>query len=41
MQSLLGLQPRGVYLSDRIVAALHQELPADQSSIWQIGYYLL
>ncbi len=27
---LIGLQPRGVYLSDRIVAALHQELPADQ-----------
>jgi pyrimidine operon attenuation protein/uracil phosphoribosyltransferase len=27
---LVGLQPRGVYLSDRIVAALHQELPADQ-----------
>ena len=27
---LIGLQPRGVFLSDRIVAALHQELPADQ-----------
>ena len=27
---LIGLQPRGVYLSDRIVAALNQELPADQ-----------
>ncbi|NBV10617.1 MAG: bifunctional pyr operon transcriptional regulator/uracil phosphoribosyltransferase PyrR [Chitinophagia bacterium] len=27
---LIGLQPRGVYLSDRIVAALHRELPADQ-----------
>ncbi len=27
---LIGLQPRGVYLSDRIVAALHQELPADK-----------
>lgn len=27
---LIGLQPRGVYLSDRIVAALHQELPEDQ-----------
>ena len=27
---IVGLQPRGVYLSDRIVAALHQELPADQ-----------
>jgi pyrimidine operon attenuation protein/uracil phosphoribosyltransferase len=27
---LIGLQPRGVYLSDRIVAALHQEIPADQ-----------
>jgi len=26
---IVGLQPRGVYLSDRIVAALHQELPAD------------
>jgi pyrimidine operon attenuation protein / uracil phosphoribosyltransferase len=27
---LIGLQPRGVYLSDRIVAALHRELEADQ-----------
>ena len=27
---IIGLQPRGVFLSDRIVAALHQELPADQ-----------
>ena len=27
---LIGLQPRGIYLSDRIVAALHQELPADK-----------
>ncbi len=27
---LIGLQPRGVFLSDRIVAALHQELPADK-----------
>ena len=27
---LIGLQPRGVFLSDRIVSALHQELPADQ-----------
>ena len=27
---IVGLQPRGVYLSDRIVAALHQELPADK-----------
>ena len=27
---LIGLQPRGVFLSDRIVAALHNELPADQ-----------
>jgi pyrimidine operon attenuation protein/uracil phosphoribosyltransferase len=27
---LIGLQPRGVFLSDRIVAALHQELPVDQ-----------
>ena len=27
---LIGLQPRGVFLSDRIVAALQQELPADQ-----------
>lgn len=27
---IVGLQPRGVYLSDRIVAALHQELPEDQ-----------
>jgi len=27
---IIGLQPRGIYLSDRIVAALHQELPADQ-----------
>jgi len=27
---IVGLQPRGVYLSDRIVAALHNELPADQ-----------
>jgi pyrimidine operon attenuation protein/uracil phosphoribosyltransferase len=27
---IIGPQPRGVFLSDRIVAALHQELPADQ-----------
>ena len=27
---IIGLQPRCVFLSDRIVAALHQELPADQ-----------
>ena len=27
---IIGLQPRGVFLSDRIVAALYQELPADQ-----------
>ena len=27
---IIGLQPRGVFLSDRIVAALHQELPADK-----------
>ena len=27
---IVGLQPRGVYLSDRIVAALHQELSADK-----------
>ena len=27
---IIGLQPRGVFLSDRIVAALHQELPQDQ-----------
>lgn len=27
---IIGMQPRGVILSDRIVAALHQELPADQ-----------
>jgi pyrimidine operon attenuation protein/uracil phosphoribosyltransferase len=27
---IVGLQPRGVYLSDRIVAALHNELPANQ-----------
>ena len=27
---IVGLQPRGVYLSDRIVAALHQELPAEK-----------
>ena len=27
---IVGLQPRGIFLSDRIVAALHQELPADQ-----------
>jgi len=27
---IIGLQPRGVFLSDRIVAALQQELPADQ-----------
>ena len=27
---IIGLQPRGVFLSDRIVAALHHELPADQ-----------
>lgn len=27
---IVGLQPRGVFLSDRIVAALHQELNADQ-----------
>ena len=27
---LIGLQPRGVYLSDRIVSALQQELPVDQ-----------
>jgi pyrimidine operon attenuation protein/uracil phosphoribosyltransferase len=27
---IIGLQPRGVFLIDRIVAALHQELPADQ-----------
>ena len=27
---IIGLQPRGVFLCDRIVAALHQELPADQ-----------
>ena len=27
---IVGLQPRGVYLSDRIVAALHHELHADQ-----------
>lgn len=27
---IVGLQPRGVYLSDRIVAALSQEIPAHQ-----------
>jgi pyrimidine operon attenuation protein/uracil phosphoribosyltransferase len=27
---IVGLQPRGVYLSDRIVAALHQELSAEK-----------
>ena len=27
---IVGLQPRGVFLSDRIVAALHNEIPADQ-----------
>jgi pyrimidine operon attenuation protein/uracil phosphoribosyltransferase len=27
---IVGLQPRGVFLSDRIVAALHQELTADK-----------
>jgi pyrimidine operon attenuation protein/uracil phosphoribosyltransferase len=27
---IIGLQPRGIFLSDRIVAALHKELPADQ-----------
>ena len=27
---IIGLQPRGVFLSDRIVAALHHELPEDQ-----------
>ena len=27
---IVGLQPRGIFLSDRIVAALHQELPAEQ-----------
>ena len=27
---IIGLQPRGVFLSDSIVAALHHELPADQ-----------
>jgi pyrimidine operon attenuation protein/uracil phosphoribosyltransferase len=27
---IVGLQPRGVYLSDRIVTALHNELAADQ-----------
>ena len=27
---IVGLQPRGIFLSDRIVAALHHELPADQ-----------
>jgi pyrimidine operon attenuation protein/uracil phosphoribosyltransferase len=27
---IVGLQPRGVYLSDRIVAALHQEIPVEQ-----------
>ena len=27
---IIGLQPRGVYLSDRIVAALLKELPSDQ-----------
>jgi len=27
---IVGLQPRGVFLSDRIVAALQNEIPADQ-----------
>jgi pyrimidine operon attenuation protein/uracil phosphoribosyltransferase len=27
---IVGLQPRGVFLSDRIVAALHNEIPANQ-----------
>lgn len=27
---IVGLQPRGVFLSDRIVAALHNEIPAEQ-----------
>jgi pyrimidine operon attenuation protein/uracil phosphoribosyltransferase len=27
---IVGLQPRGVYLSDRIVEALHQEIPVEQ-----------